>query len=172
MSSGQTKSEWGWDVETAITRSLCNSCAHGLRTYGNTAFAFLFAIIYILLYQRLADKIEDRIEIPVGAGLAGACFQSKAVLRIEDAYDDERFNVATDQSTGYRTKAVLCVPILSKTGACEGVAEMMNKNDESGLFTEEDVALCQSFAGHIRFAVHSAHKRALAKRAEAKSKSL
>ena len=121
---------------------------------------------------RLADKIEDRIEIPVDVGLAGACFQSNKVINIHDAYEDARFNAETDKSTGYRTKALLCVPILSSNGKCEGVAEMITKLGHPGFFTEEDVGLCESFARHIRFAVHSANKSAIAKRAEAKSKSL
>lgn len=50
---------------------------------------------------------------------------------------DERFNREIDLQTGYRTKALLCMPIKDVTGDVVGVAQVINKlNGDS--FTEND----------------------------------
>lgn len=50
---------------------------------------------------------------------------------------DPRFNREIDMQTGYRTKALLCMPIKDSTGDVIGVAQVINKmNGES--FTETD----------------------------------
>ena len=37
-------------------------------------------------------------------------------LNIPDAYEDERFDPKYDKKLGYRTKTVLCLPILNERG--------------------------------------------------------
>lgn len=50
---------------------------------------------------------------------------------------DERFNGEIDSITGYRTKALLCMPIKDSSGDVIGVAQVINKlNGEC--FTEAD----------------------------------
>lgn len=50
---------------------------------------------------------------------------------------DERFNREIDLQTGYRTKALLCMPIKDSSGDVIGVAQVINKlNCER--FTEND----------------------------------
>lgn len=40
---------------------------------------------------------------------------------------DERFNRDIDLQTGYRTKALLCMPIKDSSGDVVGVAQVINK---------------------------------------------
>jgi len=40
---------------------------------------------------------------------------------------DERFNCEIDSLTGYRTKALLCMPIKDSAGDVIGVAQVINK---------------------------------------------
>ena len=73
------------------------------------------------------------------------------VANIPDAYKDERFNSDNDKATGYQTRAILCVPILSvsaetgKKAPC-AVLQLINKND-GGIFSKDDeaflVQLCE-----------------------------
>lgn len=52
---------------------------------------------------------------------------------------DPRFNSEIDNSTGYKTKSVLCVPISNYEGEIIGVAQIINKTDGSDSFTDRDI---------------------------------
>jgi hypothetical protein len=43
-----------------------------------------------------------------------------------------------DQKTGYRTRSIICLPILNHLDQVVGVAELVNKKDPIGEFTERD----------------------------------
>lgn len=78
------------------------------------------------------DEEEDneQIKIPYGKGIAGYVASTGETLNIPDAYLDPRFNATIDQQTGYRTKSILCLPILNENGQCIAVAEAINKLSE------------------------------------------
>ena len=48
-------------------------------------------------------------------------------MNIPDAYAEPLFNRAVDQQTGYRTRTILCVPILDRRGRVFAVAQLLNK---------------------------------------------
>ena len=87
--------------------------------------------------------LANAIEIPIGAGIVGFTATTGQILNIKDAYEDPRFNRATDLATGYRTQNLLCVPIFDDKNEIRGVTEMINKVD--GVFTTEDERLIQVF---------------------------
>ena len=51
---------------------------------------------------------------------------------------DPRFHIQMDQKTGYRTRSIICLPILNHLDQVVGVAELVNKKDPIGEFTEHD----------------------------------
>ena len=68
------------------------------------------------LWSKIAQGEGEKaveIRIPIGKGIAGYVAETRKTLNIPNAYDDPRFNRATDQETGYRTKNILCMPIFS-----------------------------------------------------------
>ena len=69
----------------------------------------------------------ERIKIPYGVGIAGCVAATGKPLNIPDAYKDTRFNATIDSQTGYKTKSILCMPILNEHGQCIAVAEALNK---------------------------------------------
>ncbi|KAH0794933.1 3'5'-cyclic nucleotide phosphodiesterase family protein [Histomonas meleagridis] len=87
--------------------------------------------------------LTNSIEVPIHAGIVGYTATTGKILNIQDAYQDPRFNRATDLATGYRTLTLLCVPIFDEKGAISGVVEMINKLD--GVFTEEDERMIKIF---------------------------
>ncbi|EAY15670.1 3'5'-cyclic nucleotide phosphodiesterase family protein [Trichomonas vaginalis G3] len=95
------------------------------------------------LITTFTGGLKNAIEIPFNAGIVGYTATTGEILNIKDAYEDPRFNRATDLKTGYRTLTLLCVPIFDHKGNVRGVTEMINKLD--GTFTEEDVKLIQIF---------------------------
>ena len=74
------------------------------------------------------------------------------ILNIPDAYEDPRFNPDVDKKTGYKTKSILCMPIVSKDGVI-GVVQMVNrlKGDH---FTDEDEGTFKLFAIYCALALH------------------
>jgi GAF domain-containing protein len=96
------------------------------------------------LWSLVASGAGDRIYIPAGAGIAGYVAQTGQILNIPDAYQDSRFNPAHDKATGYRTKSVLCVPIMDNRGSPLGCTQMINKVG-GGEFTTEDADLMSAF---------------------------
>ena len=72
-------------------------------------------------------------------------------LNIPDAYKDPRFNPSIDQQTGYRTRSILCLPILNEKGQCVAVAEALNKinddNDENRQQQQQQQKQQQSSTG-------------------------
>ena len=95
------------------------------------------------LITTFTGGMKDAIELPFSKGIVGYTASTGQVLNIKDAYEDPRFNRATDLKTGYRTLSVLCVPIFDHDKNVRGVTEMINKLD--GTFNDEDVALIQIF---------------------------
>ena len=45
-------------------------------------------------------------------------FQSKTPLIIYDAYNDPRFYTEVDELSGFRTKNILCIPLINRKGDC------------------------------------------------------
>lgn len=87
---------------------------------------FLVNPVMKKLYAKSADGIAEGLEIDLGKGIAGYVAQTGNVLNIEDAYNDPRFNPEVDKLTGYRTKSILCVPVLHN-GEVFAVIQMLNK---------------------------------------------
>jgi putative methionine-R-sulfoxide reductase with GAF domain len=64
----------------------------------------------------------DTIRIPMTQGIVGRVVTENETMNIEDAYQCELFNKEVDMFTNYRTKSVLCCPIVDQydnvIGAC------------------------------------------------------
>jgi GAF domain-containing protein len=94
----------------------------------------------------LAADGTDRIRVNIGQGIAGTVAATGERLQIDDAYNDERFDPATDRATGFRTRNMLCVPmVVADTKQVLGVTQIINK--KGGLsFTSDDLELMSAFS--------------------------
>ncbi len=95
----------------------------------------------------------DRIEIPSDKGIAGYSATHNEIINIKDAYEDPRFDKMVDIETGFRTKSILCVPLISIKGDVLGVVEAINK--KGGIFTEDDVQMIKIFCSTIARAIEN-----------------
>lgn len=59
-------------------------------------------------------------------------------------FKDERFNRDIDTQTGYRTKALLCMPIKDASGDVIGVAQVINKLSGEQKFTDYEEKVSES----------------------------
>ena len=78
--------------------------------------------------------------MPKTSGIVGVVAQSGEVVNLADAYKDQRFNQSVDQETGYRTKSLLCAPILDDSCRIVGVLQMTNKVINGGTFNQTDIS--------------------------------
>jgi adenylate cyclase len=107
------------------------------------------------LWSRVAEGMGTKeIRFPAGAGIAGAAFANREVVNIPDAYSDPRFNQEVDRRTGYKTRSILCMPIVNKTGRTIGVTQVLNKFD--GPFTDMDIARLKAFTAQAAVSLENA----------------
>lgn len=66
------------------------------------------------------------VELPDGAGIAGLVQRSGVALRVHDAGVHPSHYDAVDRTTGYRTRAIIAVPIGAPGQAPLGVLELLN----------------------------------------------
>jgi len=107
------------------------------------------------LWSRVAEGAEQQqIRIPANAGIAGAAFMSGDVVNIPDAYADPRFNRDIDRGSGFRTRNLLNVPVIDRTGERLGVVQVLNKR--GGQFTQVDIRRLKAFSADIAVALENA----------------
>ena len=107
------------------------------------------------LWSLVAEGAGSReIRVPAGAGIAGAVVESGEALNIPDAYADSRFNPEVDRDSGFKTRSILCIPIVSGRAELIGVTQVLNKRD--GVFTSDDERRLRAFAAQIAAALENA----------------
>src|SRR5712692_8714063 len=101
-----------------------------------------------LLTSRVAEGGEEGrpllIRIPITTGIAGRVATTGESLNIADPYSHPDFNPSTDQSTGYRTRSILCLPIRNRQKEVFAVAQLLNRLDGQP-FSSEDAKRFEEF---------------------------
>jgi len=106
------------------------------------------------LYSFIAQgSLQHEIRVMSSTGIVGWSFTNNQSLIIDDAYSDPRFNNIIDKMTGFQTKGVLCVPLISVSNELIGVTQMLNK--KSGHFTEHDIQLVKALTEQAALAIQS-----------------
>jgi len=85
-------------------------------------------------------------------------------VRLDDAYDDPRFDRSWDKKSGYRTRQMLCAPIRNREGVIVGVFQLLNRLDGKP-FEPADEEYLAAISVHASLAVENArlHRSALEK---------
>jgi adenylate cyclase len=97
------------------------------------------------LYSRVAQgNFQREIRILNTSGIAGHVFTTGEGIIIHDAYADPRFDRSVDETTGFITRSILCVPIRTAKGELIGVAQTLNK--KKGRFNTGDLHLFEAMA--------------------------
>ncbi|HTY99505.1 MAG TPA: GAF domain-containing protein, partial [Rhodocyclaceae bacterium] len=97
---------------------------------------------------------NEPISLSLKLGIAGLVAVTKRTLLIPDVAVDPRFDPSFDQRTGYATRSILCVPLLSPAGEALGVIQAINK--KAGAFDDDDVRTLESIAGIVAIAIENA----------------
>jgi phosphoserine phosphatase RsbU/P len=96
---------------------------------------------------------QQVIRLPADRGIAGWVAQNGKPVRLENAYDDPRFEAEIDRRLGFTTKRLLCLPIRNEAGAIVGVLQLLNKEEP---FTAEDETFLDALSAHVAIALEKA----------------
>jgi len=101
----------------------------------------------------------EGLTIDKDQGIVGRTLASNAVQMVRDVSADSDFSSAVDDSTGFRTRSILCAPLTVK-GRMLGALEVINKCQGDGLFDLADKQFLQVLAGMVSLAVRNAQMTA------------
>lgn len=116
------------------------------------------ATLYLLddrhneLVSRIVQGDEVRqIRLKMGQGIAGHVAATGKTLRVNDPYQDPRFNQELDLISGYRTRSILAVPMKNHLGRTIGVVQVLNK--KSGPFDDHDAIILAALSTQAAIAI-------------------
>jgi len=110
-----------------------------------------------LVCKASAGPVDIRgIAVKAGEGVIGQCLASGTSRIVRDVSQDPDFARSVDDSTGFRTRSILCAP-MNVHNEKIGAIELVNKHNEDGLFSEPDLLMLQTLASAAALAIHNAH---------------
>jgi sigma-B regulation protein RsbU (phosphoserine phosphatase) len=99
-------------------------------------------------------ELEEKFRVKMGEGIAGTVAATGTPEIVNDPQKDPRFAKRCDNSTGFITRAILCVPMKAK-GKILGVLQAINPIQGKG-FHPEDLELFETFADQAALAIENA----------------
>jgi Nif-specific regulatory protein len=110
------------------------------------------------LVGRPALGVEGgELRVPDDEGIVGQVVQTGQNRRVEHAYESDEFSEQVDTRLGYRTRNLLCVPLLDAVGDRIGAFEVLNKRH--GSFSDADEQTLVELAAHAAIALENARER-------------
>lgn len=105
------------------------------------------------LFTRTVTELEIReIRLPWDRGVIGWVAQEHEATCVSDPPSDDRWDSSIDRQTGFVTRSILAVPVLSPSDArLLGVLQLINA--EHGPFAPFDTRIAQAFAAHAATAL-------------------
>jgi len=102
-----------------------------------------------------------RVEVPITeSSVVGRSVVTSQPSNVKDAYDDPSFDQKWDKKTGYRTRSLLTLPLLSPRGGfAHGCVQCLNKLSpktrlaEGESFSDADVRLASNFCEIVAYAI-------------------
>ncbi len=109
-----------------------------------------------LFFEKTAGKMKGKKKIKkerlkLGEGIAGWVAREKVPVVVPDVSKDSRFSNRIDRETDFKTKSIMCVPIMNK-GNILGVLELVNKTTNAP-FTRDDLDLVLRIVDHAAIAI-------------------
>ncbi|MCL7487621.1 MAG: GAF domain-containing protein [Desulfobulbaceae bacterium] len=107
-----------------------------------------FAVAFEIDLAKLSN-----VKLVMGQGISGAVAASGESVIENDVQNSSSFYPQMDTITGFTTRSVLCVPMISQ-GKVIGIIEVMNKRE--GEFSDDDRDVLQSIATSVSIAMENA----------------
>ncbi len=127
--------------------------------------------LFIRIARGAKKESVERIKFELGKGISGHVVQTGQPMVIQDVRKEKRFSPKFDRITGFRTRSMICVPLILR-GKTIGALQVLNKKS-GDLFTQIDVELLTSMSQQIAVAMETAKLyRRLEKRFELNAREL
>ena len=110
--------------------------------------------LYFKVASGPVEEVLRKTKVDAKHGIAGWVARTGKPVIVSDVNKDDRFNRVIDDSTGFTTKSMVCVP-LSVQKKTIGVLEVLNKLDGTD-FTEHDLGSVVSVATTVAMAIENA----------------
>lgn len=107
------------------------------------------------LWTKVAHGIP-KIRIPANTGIVGHVVSTQTEYFTNNAYDDPNFNRDVDKKTGYKTKALLALPLYDNEGNILGAFQAVNKMTDTQEFSQEDIGILKMVAGYSEKSISNA----------------
>jgi len=114
------------------------------RPSGNLSF-------FIVLGEK-AEQLKN-IALERGEGIAGFVAETGLPMVVSDVNRESRFSARVDQITGFKTRAIACVP-LKVRGELTGVIEIVSK--KPGSFGDKELDMLGAIAGPVAIMLENA----------------
>ncbi|MBI4386700.1 MAG: GAF domain-containing protein, partial [Elusimicrobia bacterium] len=98
----------------------------------------------------VAPEKLAKVPIEIGQGICGWVAAHREPVLVEDAYRDGRFLKTVDALTGFKTRSVLCLPLMDRLDLV-GVIELLNRRE--GSFTREDLIFVETICRQAAIAL-------------------
>jgi GAF domain-containing protein len=95
----------------------------------------------------------EKLELRMGQGIVGKVVKSGKPIYTNDVAGDEDHYREADEKTGFKTRSLLCVPLIFR-GQVVGAMQLLNKKD--GDFGEIDLERARAIAAAVAIAVSNA----------------
>ena len=107
-------------------------------------------------------QMKELCRLSMGCGIAGWCAEHSSTVRLNDVYSDSRFADEFDKLTGFKTRNMICVPMIAR-GQLIGVSQVINHHHGDFSLSEEE--LMESLVPMEAIAIDNArtHQRLLDK---------
>ena len=102
------------------------------------------------------DLEKHEVRIPKSCGVAGWVFTNREPAVVNNASEDSRFYKDIDDMTGFKTRNLICTPLLFSDHQCLGTIQSMNKRE--GNFTDDDLELLKLAAGMVAIAINNSKR--------------
>jgi signal transduction histidine kinase/putative methionine-R-sulfoxide reductase with GAF domain len=107
-----------------------------------------------LVARTIIGPEHGELRLEPGQGVAGWVARTSKTVNVKDAYKDKRFDPSFDRASGFRTKSILCQPMVNYRGATVGVIQVINKLDRS-YFTVEDEHLLSTITTQAAISIEN-----------------
>jgi signal transduction histidine kinase len=111
--------------------------------------------LFVMLARGEKREPVRKITLKVGEGIAGHVVHTGKPMVIQDVSKEERFSDKFDRITGFKTRSILCVPLMLRNAPI-GALQVINKKT-GGPFNRADLELLYAIAQHVAIAMENAN---------------
>ena len=115
---------------------------------------FLYDKVKSTLTGLVAEGLQagEEIVISAGKGIAGRVVRTGITANVDNPSIDPDFDDSFDKKSGFKTRAILAVPIPDSKGGVLGVLQALNPTDNHP-FDDDDVAMLNALAVQAQIAI-------------------